>query len=382
MYDVEVYMQKNTKAASKYRTELEGIKQGYERIAKGGTKEQLAEQNAQWGLLQSKIKAAGDAGKTFGDQMKHAFDIIKSYFSVTRLIMEFIQKLREAYNNVKNIDTAMVNLKKVTDESARSYSEYLSRAGSEAVEVGRTVSGLVEAAAKWAKLGYSIEEAEKLSQVSAVFANVAELSDDEAVTDLVTAMKAFNIEAENSIEIADKLNELGNNFATDAAALGDGLARSASALQVAGNDINQTLALITGGTEITQDAQTMSNSLKVISMRIRGMKGALEELGEEYENVESISKIQTQILNLTKGKINIFDDYGNFRSTYDILKDISEIYNDLVDTDKASLTEILFGKLRANQGVALLTAFQSGQIEKAYETAVNSTGSAMKEQAK
>ena len=73
----------------------------------------------------------------------------------------------------------------------------------------------------------------------------------------------------------------------------------------------------------------MGSALKVISMRIRGMKGELEDLGEEYDNIESISKIQTQILNLTSGKVNIFDDNGNFRSTYDILKDISEIYEGL-----------------------------------------------------
>lgn len=112
------------------------------------------------------------------------------------------------------------------------------------------------------------------------------------------------------------------------------------------------------------------------------MKGALEELGEEYEGIQSISKIQTQILNLTSGKVNIFDSQGNFRSTYAILKDISEIYNDLSDPNKASLTEILFGKLRSNQGIALISAFQSGQVEKALTTAMQSEGSAYAEQAK
>lgn len=110
------------------------------------------------------------------------------------------------------------------------------------------------------------------------------------------------------------------------------------------------------------------------------MKGELEELGEEYENVQSISKIQTQILNLTKGQVNIFKDDGTFKSTYDILEQISKVYDDLSDTSKASLTEILFGKLRANQGVALISAFKSGQVQKAYQTALDSSGSAMKEQ--
>ena len=51
-------------------------------------------------------------------------------------------------------------------------------------------------------------------------------------------------------------------------------------------------------------------------------------------------------------------------------------------TDKASLYEILFGKMRGNQGAALIKAFQSGQIEKAYKTALDSDGSAIEEQAR
>ena len=94
------------------------------------------------------------------------------------------------------------------------------------------------------------------------------------------------------------------------------------------------------------------------------MKGELEDLGEEYDNIESISKIQTQILNLTSGKVNIFDDNGNFRSTYDILKDISEIYDKLSDPDKADLTEILFGKMRGNQGIAIIQAFNLDKLKK------------------
>lgn len=109
------------------------------------------------------------------------------------------------------------------------------------------------------------------------------------------------------------------------------------------------------------------------------MKGELQELGEDTEGIESISKIQTQILNLTNNKVNIFDSNNNFKSTYEILKEISEIYFDLSDTSRADLTEILFGKNRANQGTAILQAFQSGQIQAAYDAATHAAGSAQAE---
>lgn len=110
------------------------------------------------------------------------------------------------------------------------------------------------------------------------------------------------------------------------------------------------------------------------------MKGQLQELGEEYEGIESISKIQTQILNLSG--VNIFDANRNFRDTYDILEDIAKVYKDLSDEKSSSLLEILFGKNRYNQGVAILQAFESGQIQKALNDATNSVGVATEEWSK
>ena len=112
----------------------------------------------------------------------------------------------------------------------------------------------------------------------------------------------------------------------------------------------------------------------------RMMKGELEDLGEEYENVESISKIQTQILNQTKGAVNTFDDAGNFRATYDILKDIAVVWDKISQVDQAALLETIAGKQRGNQIAALIQSFQSGQAQKAYADAINSSGSAMQEQ--
>ena len=124
---------------------------------------------------------------------------------------------------------------------------------------------------------------------------------------------------------------------------------------------------------------------KVISLTPRRsnrlMKGELEELGEEVdENVESISKMQTHILNLTNGKVNIFGDNGEFRSTYEIMKDISDVWDELDSKAQADLLETVAGKMRANAVSALISNFD--QVEKATEAAYNSAGTAAKENEK
>lgn len=331
--------------------------------------------------LQTQAREAGKLGNSLWGSIKEQFEKFTQWFSVTSLTTNVLHIGRQMYDAVYDIDTAMTNLYKVTDETSQKYNQFLESSNKSAHELGRSISSLVEQTANWAKLGFSLNEAEQLAKISSIYANVGEVDNDTAVSDMVTAMKAFNIEASNSITIVNMLNKLGNEFATSAAALGDGLSHSASAMATAGTDLNKTLAMLTGGTEITQNASEFGNFLKIGSMRIRGMKGDLEELGEEVdETVDSISKVQTQILNRTGGKVNIFDDLDNFRDYYDIMKDISEVYDELSDTDKADLTEILFGKQRGNQGAALIQAFQSGQIQKALEATLNAEGSAMEEQ--
>lgn len=120
--------------------------------------------------------------------------------------------------------------------------------------------------------------------------------------------------------------------------------------------------------------------MKTVSMRLRGMKGELEELGEESEGVENISQMQGRILNLTHGAVNIFDNQGEFRSTYDILMDIAAVYKDLTSTEQADLLETIAGKHRANDVAAFLSNAENaaGMVE----AAENSAGSAANENAK
>lgn len=376
---INTFLTKNTNITKDARAELQGY---VDELTKGVNLRKWNEINGKLKETENSMRGLKRLGASLKDQMSQAAQSFTQWLSVSSAVMLLINQLRKMPKAVYEIDTAMTNLYKVTDETDKKYTQFLDSASVSARKLGRSVSSLVEQTANWAKLGFYIDEASKLAEISSIYANVGEVDDDTAVSDIVTAMKAFNIKAENSITIVDSLNKLGNEFATDAKSLGEGLRNAASSMAVAGNDINQTLAILTGGGEITQNVAELSNGLRVVTMRLRGMKGALQEIGEEYEDIESISKIQTQIYDLTKGSVNIFKDDGSFKSTYDQLKEISEIYFDLNDSDKTDLTEILFGKNRANQGIAILQAFKSGQIQKAYEASINSAGSAYEEQNK
>lgn len=331
--------------------------------------------------IKLETRESGKMGKSFIGRLKDDISNFMSWGFATGLAGQGIQTARKMVSEVYNVDTAMTNLYKVTDETKNKYNEFLTSSSSNAQELGRTVSSLVEQSANWAKLGYTIDESKTLSKTSSIYANVGEIDDNTAVADIVTAMKAYNIKAEEAIKIVDSYNKLGNEFATDAKSLGDGISNAASSLATAGNDMNQSLGMLTGMTEIMQNASEAGNALKILSMRLRGY----DEETESYTN--DIEILTGNIADLTKtaktpGGISIFSDKDKqtYKSTYQIMKEVSEIWDDLTDKNRAQLTEVLAGKQRGNAISALIQAFQSGQVEKAFNASKNAAGSAMQEQ--
>lgn len=373
------WLKNNSKAAKDYGEVLTTLA---EKQKNATNADELKEYTKQVNKIKTEAAAAGKTGNSAWSEFKRAGSQIFQFATIYGTLQRIPQVLKQMTNAVIEIDTAMTNLKKVTDETDARYSEFLTNASQNAKSLGRDVSSYITQTSEWAKLGYSMNSSSELAKVSSIYANVGEVDDKTAVSDLVTVMKAYNMQDSQAMDIADMLNELGNNYATSAGDLGAGLTKMASTMSMSNVSLEKSLAILTGGTEITQNAEELGNAIKVSVLRMRGQKGALEDIGENADDIESVSKMQTQILNMTKGAVNIMDsaDPTKFRDYYDVMADIAEVLPKLSETDQANLIETLFGKNRANQGQAILQAFQSGQIQKAYQTALNSAGSAQKEQ--
>ena len=116
---------------------------------------------------------------------------------------------------------------------------------------------------------------------------------------------------------------------------------------------------------------------KTVSARIRGAKAELEDMGEDTEGmVESTSKLRDLVKGFTG--FDIMEDEKTFKSIYDIILGIGEKWNELNDIDRAALLEALAGKRAGNALAAALNNIDD--LKASYETALNASGSAMREQ--
>ena len=116
-------------------------------------------------------------------------------------------------------------------------------------------------------------------------------------------------------------------------------------------------------------------------MYLRSTKTELEAAGESTEGMaDSISKLREELLALTHGKVDIQLDEDSYKSTYQILKEMADAWHDMTDMERAAATELMGGKRNSNVISALISDFSIA--ENSLQTALNSTGSAAKENEK
>lgn len=329
------------------------------------------------------IKANGDATKTLGERMGGLASKFTSWLTVSQAIMYSIQAIRKMVTASIELDTAMTELKKVTDESDATYNKFLDNASTRATKLGASLSDVVTATADFARLGYNIEDAEKLSDAATIYKNVGDGIEDisQASESIIATMQAFGISANDAMSIVDKFNEVGNNYAISSEGVGEALLRSAAAMAAANNTLDETIALATAANTIVQNPESVGTTLKTVSMYLRAAKTEAEEAGESTDGMaSSVSELRDEILALTGNKVDIQLDDDTFKSTYQILKELSEIWDELTDVSQANILEMVGGKRNANVVAALLENFDIA--ESALATSADSAGSALAENEK
>lgn len=385
-------LHKNTAAPKEIRMQLEGLIIKLKEL--GLSKADIEKIRASFVSLNSQMKATGKTGDSLGTKIQKKFKDVAAYFATYVSIQDAIQVIRQGFETIKEYDTALTEMNKVSEESISTLKEFQKESFGLADAIGTIASALQNSTADWMRLGESLEEAKQSAQDANILFNVSEFETIDEATESLVAMSAAYDELEK-IEIVDIMNQIGNNYAISTDELSRALQKSAGTLKVAGNDIYEAAALVTAGNAVLQDAESVGTGLKMISLRILGTEEAKEELASLGENVDDFvvqtkSKLDETIRNYTavasnnfKG-ISVLDDNGNYKSTYEILRDISQVYQEILETDKKAgtnrgqaLLEVLAGKNRSNVAASILNS--PDLLTSVYESAQNAEGSAMRE---
>lgn len=357
--------------------------------------------SASLGVIHGKILDIVNAEEQAGRAGKSLWDIFKTsrlHQMVAQVAGMFsfydvINGVKRGVSTVKELNTALTEMRKVSDESLQSLKNYQAATFDTADDVGTTAKQIQNSTADWMRLGESMDQAAESAKDANILLNVSEFEGiDEATESLVSMSQAY--QDLDKMDIIDVLNNIGNNYSISTDGLATALKDSASALVTANNDLNEAVSLTTAGNAITQDPSKVGAGLRTISLRLVGTEEAkqeLSDLGEETDGmITTVSKLRDTIMNATKaassdGKgFDILDANGNYKSTYEIMQGLADLYDDIVKKDKELgtnnlnlLLETIAGKNRSNIAASIL---QNGDmLRSVYEDAQNSEGSAEKE---
>ena len=266
---VQKYINDNTKAWKKYKTELESVRDMYKNATTVGEKSAA---DVEFKRLKSAISADGLSGKGLFGSLQKSFSQLSKFSGVWAMaqgaVVDIPQKIISA---VTEVNSAQIELTKVSNASGSQLSQYWNQAADSAKKYGATISDVISSTADWSKQGYDLNEAKTLSDVTTLYQKVGDnMTQETASQSLVSTLQGFNMQADQAESIVDKFNEVANNYAIGSDGIGEALQRSAASFNAAHTDISKSIALITGTNTTLQDPARVGNMWKTVSARLRG----------------------------------------------------------------------------------------------------------------
>lgn len=325
---------------------------------------------------------AGRAGKTLWDTLKNSgFHQIAAQMAGMFGVYDVINLGKQAFSTVKELDYALVDLKKTTAMNSSELEQFYYDSNDVAKQMGVTTKEIIEQASSWSRLGYNSKQAAtEMAKLSSQFALISPGMDTTTSQEgLVSIMKAWNIGYQDvKSQIMDDINALGNAMAEDNQDIVEGMERSAAALAAVGTSTKDAFALFSGIQEVLQNSEKSGTSLRSVALRLRSFDESTEEYSSDLANITGELADLTKTAEHAQG-ISVFKPGSTteFKSLVDYFREIADIWDEMSQKQQNDFLLKAFGRTQAQAGAALIQNFKG--VEKALDVMDNAAGSADKE---
>lgn len=260
----------------------------------------------------------GVKGLTFaGQQMMLTYQAAHAVFSKS------IGAITSMANQVKELDSAVVEFKKVSELSGSSLDNYINDLAEAGEKTARTTSAMLEAATMFRKSGFTDSEAKELATMATMYQNISdvEVTASDAASSIVSQLQAFGRENLETIHILDAYNKVAADFAIGTNDISKAMEIASAGMATYGNSFEETIGLVTAGTEIMVGRSSqVARGLNTIAANITQNKDILAKYG-----------------------IVVEDANGNLKSTYDVLKELKPKWDKMSDAERVALGVTLAG---------------------------------------
>ena len=328
------------------------------------------------GDLRGELEQGSNAAKSFGQTLIQSL-ASRAIYAALNLLR---QSLREALSTIREVDSQLNTIKKVTGASNSYISELNDRAYETASKYGVAANEFLQSVAEFSRAGYG-ELAEGLAEVATKTQLVGDINSETANKMLIAMDAAYQLGG--SVEalslIVDQANEIDNHYATSIEKLASGMpivASVAANAHITQEQLLAALGTITAKTQVS--GSEAARAFRAIILNIMG------DTTTEVEEGVTVTKEEIQSLSdvlevYASDVVEAARATGELINPMDAIAALSKAMKEgaLTEQQLMEMLSGLGGKLRTNSLVALVTEFDT--YKKMLESLGDAAGSADKE---
>ena len=361
-------VQRSTTEQERQKTAAANLKVQQEKT-KTATEQHAAAEGKLAGQLQTTERAANSLGSSLAQNIKSR--------AITAAINLVVRSLREAVSTMKEVDSELTTIQKVTGASDSYIAGLNDRAYETASKYGVAANEFLQSVAEFSRAGYG-ELAEGLAEVATKTQLVGDINSETANKMLIAMDAAYQLGG--SVEalslIVDQANEIDNHYATSIEKLASGMpivASVAAQAHITQEQLLAALGTITAKTQVS--GSEAARAFRAIVLNIMG------DTTTEVEEGVTVTKEEIQSLSDVL-EVYASDVVEAARATGELVNPMEAIAALSKAMKEGALTEQqlmemlsgLGGKLRTNSLVALVEGFDT--YKKMLESLGDAAGSA------
>lgn len=328
--------------------------------------------------LNKTSSAAKEAGSEFGNMFKN---MLLSHV-INTLISTPITLLQSALDELKAVDTELVNIQKVMGATAGEMENLSEKAYEVGSSLGIAASDYLASVTKWAQAGYG-SLSDELGELSVKTQKVGDVQEATANQFLLSIDAAYKYKGNISelTKVLDGANEISNNYATSVEKLAGGMGIVSSLAAQAGMEVQETMAAIGTITAVTQESgNSAARALRALILNIQGSTEiAIDEASGERWTEDEIKATAAALGDLNVATREYKDGVEQLRNPMDVIGELSDKYRKglISEVQLQEVVSSLGGKVRSNQLQALISNYD--MYEEMLDTYADSVGSADRE---
>lgn len=285
-------------------------------------------------------------------------------------VQKVTQAIYQAVSAVKELDRIKTDIQTASGVSDAEVNSMMRSYNQIAKDLSSTTKDVGSAANEIVRMGESLFNTNKLIENSTMLAKIGMIESSQATEYLISSMKGFQVSAEDSLEIIDKLTSVDMQAAVSAGGLAEAMSRCANIANNSGTSMDRLIGYMATVGEVTQDSMSViGNAFKSMYSRMNNIKiGKFidDETGESLSDTEAV---------LNKLGIRLRNTQDTYRDFDDVLDDVGNRWKDFTQVEQNAISVAIAGTMQRERFIALMNNYSSA-LEYS-EVAANSAGSAL-----